>query len=80
MSIESDSAFAIVAPGTSKLRYESEEEDSDYEEKKLIEKAKKKVGFKTNTFQEIEEIPVAPRQRHDSASPPPVKVEVQSSP
>ncbi|KAI6226859.1 BUD13-like protein [Aphelenchoides besseyi] len=80
LSIESDSAFAIVAPGTSKLRYESEEEDSDYEEKKLIEKAKKKVGFKTNTFQEIEEIPVAPRQRHDSASPPPVKVEVQSSP
>ncbi|KAI6239206.1 BUD13-like protein [Aphelenchoides fujianensis] len=71
LSIEADSAFAMVAPGAYRARFDSDEE-SDEEARAAAAAAKKRAGFKS-TFEEVEDVVVVSPPRDESPSPPPAR-------
>ncbi|KAI6228729.1 BUD13-like protein [Aphelenchoides fujianensis] len=71
LSIEADSAFAMVAPGAYRARFDSGEE-SDEEARAAAAAAKKRAGFKS-TFEEVEDVVVVSPPRDESPSPPPAR-------
>ncbi|KAI6230723.1 BUD13-like protein [Aphelenchoides fujianensis] len=71
LSIEADSAFAMVAPGAYRARFDSDEESD--EEARAAAAAKKRAGFKS-TFEEVEDVVVVVSPpRDESPSPPPAR-------